>query len=289
MKRTDLDSEVLRVALSLSPNIGAKTINSLLQHFDQDLAAVFAASPGKLLSVHGVGKTIAHEIAQIDLTSIAEQIESWRQSGVAILTLQQDIYPELLRQVEHAPPTLFARGCQLMNSWAKSVAIVGTRRPSKEARYITLQLAMKLARADYTVVSGLALGIDTAAHAGALSAKGRTVGVLGSGVLNVYPESNRKLAGRVCDGGALLSEVHPHWGANAQRLVSRNRIISGLSEAVILVESDASGGAMYTTRFAQEQGRPVYTFDLPASGNQSLIRRGAEVLKRDDPLDFILG
>ena len=289
MKRIDLNTEMLRVALSLSPNIGAKTINNLLQHFDQDLAAVFAASPGELLRVHGVGKTIAHEIAQIDLLKIADQIESWRQSGVAILSSQDDNYPELLCQLEHAPPTLFARGCQQIDSWAKTVAIVGTRRPSKEARYITLQLAMKLARADYTIVSGLALGIDTAAHVGALSAKGRTVAVLGSGVLNVYPESNRKLAERVCDGGALLSEVHPHWGANAQRLVSRNRIISGLSQAVILVESDASGGAMYTTRFAQEQGRPVYTFDLPASGNQSLIRSGAEVLKRDDPLDFMLG
>lgn len=166
---------------------------------------------------------------------------------------------------------------------------MGTRSPSQDARFITLQLAMQLARAGYAVVSGLALGIDAAAHTGALSAAGATIAVLGSGVLNVYPSGNQELAERIRDSGALVSESHPYGSANAQRLVSRNRIISGLSRAVIVVESDAPGGAMYTARFAREQGRPVYTFDLPASGNQSLIESGAIVLKRDDPLDLLLG
>ena len=172
------------------------------------------------------------------------------------------------------------------------MAIVGTREPSKEARYITLQLAMQLARADRAVVSGLALGIDTAAHAGALSANGVTVAVLGSGICNIYPEANRPLAQRIRAKGALLSETHPRWSANAQRLVSRNRIISGLSRAVIVVESDADGGAMYSARFAGEQGRPVYTFDLPAGGtHQRLIAEGAQniVLRRDDPLRDLPG
>lgn len=135
----------------------------------------------------------------------------------------------------------------------------------------------------------MALGIDAAAHTGSLSAQGVTIAVLGSGVLKVYPPANQELAERIRESGALLSELHPFDSANAQRLVSRNRIISGLSRAVIVVESDAQGGAMYTARFAREQGRSVYTFDLPASGNQALIRSGAVVLKRDDPLDFMLG
>ena len=154
---------------------------------------------------------------------------------------------------------------------------------------MTLQLASKLARHGYTVVSGLALGVDTAAHTGALAGPGRTIAALGSGILNVYPEANQTLAARILDCGALIGELHPLWSANAQRLVARNRIISGLSQAVILVESHVDGGAMHTARFAAEQSRPVYTFDLPASGNQALIRRGAISLKHDDPLDFLLG
>ena len=204
------------------------------------------------------------------------------------MTTHDQDYPAPLRELDQAPPLIFALGELGADLWTKTLAIVGTRIPTKEARYITLQLASKLSRSDYTVVSGLALGIDTAGHTGALSAQGRTVAVLGSGVLNIYPESNRKLAGHILERGALISELHPRWGANAQRLVSRNRIISGLSQAVILVESNADGGAMYTARFAREQGRPVYTFDLPSSGNQALIKNGAVVLNRDDPLGFPL-
>ena len=188
-----------------------------------------------------------------------------------------------LRDLDDAPPTLFWRGCLAPAAWAKTVAIVGTRAPSQAARFIALRLAMQLARAGITVISGLALGIDTAAHSGALSAAGVTFAVLGSGLLNVYPPTNQELAARILQTGALVSELHPCWGANAQRLVSRNRIISGLSRALIVVESDVQGGAMYAARFAREQGRPVYTFDLPASGNQALIRGGARVLDRDNP------
>ena len=127
----------------------------------------------------------------------------------------------------------------------------------------------------------LALGIDAAAHAAALAAGGTTIAVLGSGVLNIYPPKNRTIASRIVDSGALVSEVHPALAPNAQRLVSRNRIISGLSQAVIMIESAADGGAMHTARFAMEQGRKVYTFRLPASGNGKLMRAGAAVLPSD--------
>ena len=289
MKRTEASAKDLRVALSLSAHIGAVTLDNLLSHFDQDLAAVFAAPQAELLRVHGVGVAIARDIKAIDLNRVSKQIAAWRSKGVAILTPDEEEYPPPLRDLDSAPPVLFARGRLFAELWAKTVAIVGTRNPTKEARFMTLQLASKLARHGYTVVSGLALGIDTAAHTGALAEKGRTIAVLGSGVLNIYPETNRQLAERAQECGALLSELHPRWGANAQRLVARNRIISGLSRAVILVESQTDGGAMYTARFAREQGRPVYTFDLPVGGNQALIRGGAIALKPDDPLDFLLG
>ena len=289
MKRIDSETDLQRLALSLSPNIGAKTLNNLLRHFDHNLAEIFAAPTSDLQKVPGVGKTIAREISQIDLRRIERDFASWHDKGVKVLMPEDEHYPELLRDLSDAPPVLFARGQLNAELWAKTIAIVGTREPSPEARFITLQLAMKLAQADYTLVSGMALGIDTAAHVSALTARGSTIAVLGSGVLNIYPESNRKLADQICQAGAVLSEVHPNSSANAQRLVSRNRIISGLAQAVVLVESQVNGGAMYSARFAKEQGRPVYTFDLPASGNQSLIKAGAITLKRDDPFDFLLG
>ena len=289
MKRNEASPEDLKFALGLSPHIGSETLDRLLSHFDHDPAAVFAATKAELLQVRGVGPAIARDIKSCNPQRIASEISSWRARGVDIISADERDYPPLLRQLKGAPPFLFVRGRRFDDLWTKTIAIVGTRHPTPGARFITLQLASKLARHGYTVVSGLALGIDTAAHTGAIAGQGRTIAVLGSGLLNIYPEANRALAARIGECGILLGELHPLWSANAQRLVARNRIISGLSQAVILVESQEEGGAMYTTRFAAEQGRPVYTFDLPASGNQSLLRRGAIALKRDDPLDFMLG
>ena len=289
MKKVDADSQLQWLALSLSPNIGAATLNSLLEYFENDLDAVLAAPSCELMRVRGVGAKIASEISAVDLDRLAQDVERWRARGIKILMRGDDAYPWPLRSARDLPPALFASRIPPAETWSNAVAIVGTRVPAKEARYLTLQLAMQLARAGRTVVSGLALGIDSAAHTGALSADGLTVAVLGSGICSIYPEANRTLAQRVSEAGALLSETHPNWGANAQRLVSRNRIISGLSQAVIVVESDADGGAMHTARFAREQGRPVCTCDLPAGGNQSLIADGAVVLRRDDPLRDLPG
>lgn len=284
MKRVEDPAQLQQIALSLSPNIGAATLSNLLRYFDGDLDAALAAPPHELLRVRGVGVKIASEIGAIDLERIAADVKAWRAGGIDILMRGAADYPALLNGTEDAPLALFSHGIPPAETWRDAVAIVGTRRPSKEARYLTLSLAMQLARADRAVVSGLALGVDTAAHTGALSANGLTIAVLGSGLLNIYPEANRRLAERIRAAGALLSEAHPGRGAKAQGLVSRNRIISGLSRAVIVVESDSDGGALYTARFAREQDRPVYTFDLPASGNQCLIAAGALVLRRDDPL-----
>lgn len=289
MKQVDAPSQLQWLALSLSPNIGASTLNNLLQYFNHDLDAILTAPAHELKRVRGVGAKIAGEIGAIDLDRLAHDMEAWRAGGIEMLMRGDEHYPQPLNETSDLPLALFTSRIMQPETWSNAVAIVGTRQPSKQARYITLQLAMQLARAERAVVSGLALGIDTAAHAGALAADGVTVAVLGSGIGNIYPEANRPLARRIRAKGALLSETHPRWSANAQRLVSRNRIISGLSRAVIVVESDADGGAMYTARFANEQGRPVYTFDLPAGGNQQLIAEGARVLRRDDPLRDLPG
>ncbi|MCY3831898.1 MAG: DNA-processing protein DprA [Chloroflexi bacterium] len=284
MKRTDCRSRLQTIALSLSPNIGAVTFQNLLNCFDHNLDAILAASPKELMRAPGVGKIIASEIAAIDLDALARELRAASEQGVEILLRGDRDYPAPLSDVADAPLAIFASRALRPADWQAAVAIVGTREPSDEARFIALELAMKLARAGRAVVSGLALGVDAAAHSGALSADGLTVAVLGSGILNVYPEANSSLAERIRERGALISEVHPGWSAKAQRLVSRNRIISGLSRAVIVVEAAEDGGAMHTARFASEQGQPVFTFDLPASGNQRLIQAGAGVLRRDDPL-----
>lgn len=284
MKRVEDPAQLHLIALSLSPNIGAATLANLLQHFDHDLDAALAAPTDELMRVRGIGAKIASEIGAINLDRLAHEMESWRDQGVSMLMRGDADYPAPLSAAEDGPLALFCSRVLPLESWSNAVAIVGTRHPSKEARYITLGLAMQLARGGRAVVSGLALGIDTAAHTGALSANGLTIAVLGSGLLRIYPEANRRLAERIEAAGALISETHPCRGANAQRLVARNRIISGLSQALIVVESDIEGGAMYAARFAREQGRTVCAVDLPASGNQRLIAEGAVVLRRDDPL-----
>lgn len=281
MKPTDADARAQWIALSLSPHIGAKTFSKLLRHFKGNLSAVFSATSADLQTVSGVGRKIASDILNIDLMRVASEITDWEGQGIRTLTTNDDYYPEPLRHVADAPPTLFLRGAWRPGSQGRSIGIVGTRDPSQVAKILTLQLSTRLARAGCIIVSGLALGTDAAAHVAALESGGATIAVLGSGVLNVYPARNRSIASRIVEAGALVSELHPRLEPNAQRLVARNRIISGLSQAVIMVESAVDGGAMHTARFALAQGRKVYTFRLPASGNQQLIRDGAAVLPSD--------
>ena len=290
MKPTDVSPRTQWVALSLLPNIGAKTLQNLLTHFGHDLSAVFSAQPDELRKAPGIGAKIAREIKNIDFIRLAGEQAQWEGQGVRALTTVDVIYPSRLKDTADHPPTIFVRGCSQPEAWGKCLSIVGTRYPSQVAKILTLQLSMKLARAGVTIVSGLALGIDAAAHASALEVGGKTLAVLGSGVLNVYPPQNRLIASRILESGALISEAHPRLAPNAQRLVSRNRIISALGEALIVVESDADGGAMHSARFARDQGRRIFTFRLPASGNQQLIRDGAAVLPSDldHALEYLL-
>lgn len=286
------------VALSLTGRIGSKTLHALLRHFGDDTRAILAADAKTLRQVPGVGPKIARSIQDIHLEQVENGIERWRKAGVAILTVNDSAYPARLAALDDAPPTLFVRGdphppapspfpqglpsvegrggeaAPAWTSWPfdKAVAIVGTRNPTKEAQGVARRLAGILAQRGYTIVSGLAMGIDAHAHHGAL---GATVAVLGCGVLDVYPEQNRRLAEKIIERGALVCEVHPEASPNAASLVARNRLITGLSEAVIVVETGVDGGAMHAARFASAQGRRVYAVDSEATGNRALIANGA--------------
>lgn len=271
------------IALSLQRHVGGRTFQALLAHFDEDPAAVLAADAQQLQRVPGVGPKIAQAIQQIRLPALRREMAAWEAAGVRILLSSDPAYPEALRRIHDGPPTLFVLGNWLPALWEQSSAIVGTRNPGAETRRLALQLARNLAEAGQTIISGLALGIDIAAHRGAMAAPGgTTMAVLGSGVLNIYPPEHARIAQEIRWRGTLLSEWHPGISAAAARLVPRNRIISGLSRRLIVVETSVDGGAMYAARAALAQGRPLYTYDLPASGNQALLAQGAQPLRPGD-------
>jgi DNA processing protein len=269
------------VTLSLADRLGSKTLRALLDHFDGDYAAIFRADSAALQRVPGVGPRIAENILALDQAEISRALDEWQAAGVHVWPAVNPHYPARLRPLADAPATLFVRGQQPTPA-GRSVALVGTRQPSERAAATARQLACELAGRGYTIISGLARGVDTEAHLGALKAAGgHTLAVLGCGVLNIYPPDNLRLAEAILRTGALLSEVRPDAGPSSARLVARNRIISGLSDALIVVETGADGGAMYAARWARDQGRPVYALDYPASGNRALIDSGAIPISPD--------
>ncbi|HVU12308.1 MAG TPA: DNA-processing protein DprA [Phototrophicaceae bacterium] len=267
------------IALSLVEHVGAKKLRALETYFDGDLSAALKADVRTLQRVPGIGPKIAASIRAVDFAAITAAIPRWREAGISIFTLDDPAYPAMLKSLDDAPATLFVGG-----AWhdGKAAAVVGTRSPSRAAAEAARQIGYELAQRGYQVISGMALGIDGAAHIGALAQPGgRTSAVLGSGVLNLYPPGNRQLAEAIRTRGALISEVHPTAQPKPSSLVARNRIISGLGSAVIVVETEIDGGAMHAARRAVDQGRHVYTLDMPTSGNQALLEAGAQITRAD--------
>jgi DNA processing protein len=270
------------VALSLCKHLGGKTFDALLNHFDHNLYAILYADAEELRQVKGVGKKIAQAIESVDLEQTRLDIRRWKSDGVEIVPLNDPRYPARLRHLEDYPPTLFVRGAMPDTPRHKTYAIVGTRSPAPESREIAESISVQLAARGHLIISGLAFGIDSIAHRGALSvAQGKTAAVLGSGVLNIYPPKHQELALAIMARGAIISEVKPDAAVSAPGLVARNRIIAGLSDSVIIIQTELDGGAMHAARFARQQGKPVYVVDHPASGNQLLIQDGALKLSPD--------
>lgn len=258
------------IALGSLPRIGSKSLRALLNVFET-ADAVLHADEAALRTIPGIGKQLAHQIKSLKIESMEQQIQQWEAEHIRILTWDSPDYPKLLGTLPDAPPVLFMRG-----GWnsqdEQTIAIVGTREPTEAARQFAQLLAYKLAEVGWTVVSGLARGIDTCAHEGALSfvQNGKTVAVLGSGVKEIYPPENEYLAQRMMPNGAILSEVLPEIGLSSAQLVARNRLITGLSRAVIVVEAKENS-ALHAVRFAEEQKRLVWVAEFPAPGNQRLL------------------
>lgn len=270
------------------PNIGPITLNRLLQEFGGDPREILNAPKRRLESVRGVGPetsdALIHWRTHFDL---AREEERLAKAGAVFITTRDEGYPRLLKEISDPPIGLYRKGDYLFNQ--PCIAVVGSRRTTLYGQSIAKKLGGELARLGFCVVSGLARGIDTAAHEGALSVGGKTAAVLGCGLDIVYPPENLELYRRIAETGAVLSEFPFGRKADKQTFPMRNRVVTGISEAVVVVESDVSGGAMITARFAGEQGRLIFAvpgrIDQPTSaGCHQLIRDGATLLTSVDDI-----
>jgi DNA processing protein len=252
---------------------------------------VLAAAPSQLREVPGVGPKLSRAIcAARDEVDVAAELELCRQNQIDILATGDDRYPRLLAEIPDPPGVLFLQGGITADD-AVAVAIVGSRHSTRYGVTQAERLATGLARAGVTIVSGLARGVDAAAHRGALAAGGRTLAVLGGGLLNLYPPEHKDLAGEIVGQGAVLSEAPPRLAPTSNSFPQRNRIISGLSLGTIVVEAAHRSGALITARHAMEQNREVFAVpgrvDSRASrGCHALIRDGARLVESaEDVLD----
>jgi DNA processing protein len=275
------DPRLYWVGFNMVKGIGSVRFKTLLDAFGSAEAA-WNASPEAMLDA-GLSRKIVESFQRLRKGVSLEQVwERLRSLDVQVLTWDDEGYPRHLKEIDQPPPVLYVRGTLTSeDEWA--VAIVGTRRVTAYGRQVAEDVATTLARNGVTIVSGLARGADSIAHQAALNAGGRTLAVLGSGVDLVYPPENRKLASQIIEHGALVSDYALGTPPDGVNFPPRNRIISGLSMAVVIVEAGQTSGALITAAFAAEQGRDVFAvpgnINAPQSqGTNLLIRDGAQPL-----------
>lgn len=289
-----MDQESLKywIALRAVEEIGCVGFRTLLQAFSTP-HEVFSATAQTLRVIPGIGPKTADHIRSFSDWGMAErEIERARELGVAIITCQDPTYPGNLLNIYDYPPLLYVKGS--FNPEEICVAVVGSRLASVYGRYTTEKISRELALQGITIVSGLARGIDAAAHRGALAGKGRTIAVLGCGLDIIYPPENEGLAGNIAAHGALVTEFPFGTPPNAPNFPSRNRLISGISLGVVVVEAGEKSGSLITARIASEQGRSVFAVpgEIGAAGSRGthrLIKQGAMLIENvEDILEEIL-
>jgi DNA processing protein len=287
MSRELTERQALLV-LNALPNIGPITLNRLLDELGGDPRTVLQADKRRLEGVKGVGPVIADSIANWTAHfDLAREEERMASSGADFITTRDPAYPKLLREIHDPPIGLYRRGRYGFGE--RCVAIVGSRRTTLYGQATAKRFGAELARTGFCVVSGLARGIDTAAHEGALSVGGKTAAVVGTGIDIIYPPENLGLYRQLEAQGAVLSEFPFGRRADRQSFAMRNRIVAGMCEAIIVVESDVDGGAMITARFAGEQGRLIFAVpgridQNSSAGCHQLIRDGATLMTSVDDL-----
>lgn len=282
------DTRKYWVGFNLTRGIGPTRLKLLLDHFG-GIERAWQASPQEL-HASGLSQKVVENFlqvrAQVSLDRVWENIET---RGIEVYTWEDEGYPKRLKEIDQPPPVLYVRGSLLPDDdWA--VAIVGTRRVTSYGRQVAENVSAFLARNGITVVSGLARGVDAIAHKAALENGGRSIAVLGSGVDQIYPPENRRLAEEMIKNGALLSDYALGTPPESQNFPPRNRIISGLAQAVVIVEAGERSGALITASFAADQGREVFAvpgnINAPQSrGTNRLVQQGAHPLV--DPQEIL--
>ncbi len=281
------------VRLSLVPGIGPRTYAQLVAAFGGP-EQVLRAAPADLNALPGIGAKLARAVAlATQEVDVDDELQRCSDFGIDILEVHSDGYPRRLKEIFDPPAVLFCQG-PLLPQDDLAIAIVGTRHASPYGLLQAERFAKGLALAGMTIISGLARGIDAAAHRGALAAGGRTIAVLGSGILNLYPPDHRSLANEIVTHGAVLSEFPTLQPPKAGAFPRRNRLVSGLTLGVLVIEAAERSGALISARHAMEQGRDV--FALPgrvdnrnSRGCHRLIRDGAKLVENIDDVLAELG
>ena len=263
-----------------TPGVGCRTFLRLLE---SHTPAQLFAEPSSALSALGLKSNIVNAIRNPDWALVDYDLNWLSQDNNSVITLNDVNYPPLLREISDPPPLLFVRGKSEILS-LPACAIVGSRNPSSSGLDIAFNFAKTLSHCGFTIISGLALGIDAASHWGALKAQGYTIAVAGTGLDRVYPARHKDLATEIVNTGAMISEFPPGTAAKANNFPRRNRIISGLCQGLLVVEAAKQSGSLITARMALEQNREV--FAIPGSihnplarGCNALIREGAKLVE----------
>lgn len=286
MARSDRE---LLIGLNMIPQLTPRRTGRLFRRFES-FRAVWEASSAKLAEVFAssvIGEAIA---SGRDEAAIDQELTAAEEQGIRILTLVDSEYPPLLREIDDPPLVLYVRGETAFDP-ARSIAVVGTRRSTRYASLVAARLASQLALKGITVVSGLAAGTDAAAHQGVLDVAGKTIAVMGCGVDRVYPKRNQEIYDGIVETGSVVSEFPLGTRPAKWTFPQRNRIISGLSRGVVVVQAPERSGALITARLALEQGRDVFAVpgnitNRTSAGTNRIIRDGAKlVMSVDDILD----
>jgi DNA processing protein len=276
-----MDSREAYIALNMIEHVGPVRVRQLLEHLG-DAPSILRASKQQLAHIHGIGLETAEAISGWEKTvDLSGELERIRNYECHVLTQEDEEYPELLRQIYDPPIALYVKG-RLTGKEKNSVAMVGSRMTTHYGVEVARKLAYQLAYLGVTVVSGGARGIDTAAHQGALSGKGRTVAVLGNGINIIFPAENAELFERIAANGAVLTQFPFNRTADKQSFPIRNRIVAGMTLGTVVVEANLSSGALITANFAVEYGRQIFAvpgrIDSPRSkGCHELIKKGAKL------------
>ena len=279
--------------LSMVSGIGPRMRQLLLERFGA-AGAILDAPIGQLTEVQGIGpKTAANIRDARQALDPDHEMDLCRENNIDIIAIDDPRYPRSLREIPDPPSILFVDGTFEPHD-ALSIAIVGSRHCTEYGRRHAKRLAGELCRAGLVVISGMARGIDSAAHQGAIEAGGRTIAVLGSGVLEIYPPENKGLAKQIAEQGAVVSESPPLMKPQGHQFPQRNRIISGMTLGTIIIEASERSGALITARQAYEQGREVFALPGPvdrrtSKGCHQLIRDGAALIETADDIIEALG